>query len=378
MGIRPRVMIIGLGGLGGNVLEFLARTPGVSEIITTDINKDHGTRKTNMAMMGAAHQGFYPIIKFVEGDLNDIDGMAALLKTFEPDVVLNCTTLQSWWVILGLPRSVFEELDAAGVGPWLPMHLTLAYKFMQAFKKSGIKGHAVNSSFPDAVNPVLGKVGLAPTMGIGNLDLLIPGIKKVVGEKFGVPMHRVEVFLVSHHFLNGHLFGHGDTGGAPYFLKILVDHKDVTPKVNTDEILCAAGRIPRDRGPTAQQHTAGAAVKDILAILHDTGQLTHVPGPNGLVGGYPVCLGAKGVEIVLPEELTLEKAIGINEEAQKFDGVETIRDEGTVVFTDKAVGIMRRMLNYDCEELKISECEEKAKELASLYKKFAEKYEMHF
>jgi hypothetical protein len=93
-----------------------------------------------------------------------------------------------------------------------------------------------------------------------------------------------------------------------------------------------------------------------------------------LPGGYPVRLSAKGAEVVLPEELSLKEAVRINEEAQKFDGIQEIKNDGTVVFTEKAVKIMREMLNYECETLKIEESEERAMELGALYKSFTEKY----
>ncbi len=104
------------------------------------------------------------------------------------------------------------------------------------------------------------------------------------------------------------------------------------------------------------------------------GELTHAPGPNGLPAGYPVRLSAKGAEVVLPEELSLAEAIKVNEEAQQFDGIQEIRDDGTVVFTEKAVRTMRKMLNYECKALKLEESEERAIELRTLYKKFARKY----
>jgi len=71
---------------------------------------------------------------------------------------------------------------------------------------------------------------------------------------------------------------------------------------------------------------------------------------------------------------SLEEAVKINEEAQKFDGIEEIKDDGTVVFTEKSVSIMREMLNYDCEELKLEESEDRAMELRALYNSFAERH----
>jgi hypothetical protein len=367
-----KILMLGLGSLGGHVLEFLARTPRVNRIIAADVNEDWGVRKTNNAILGAVNQGFYPSIKFRKIDLNDVEGTAETLKEEEPDLIFNATTLQSWWAIGLLPNEVYEKLLDAGFGPWLPMHLTLTHKLVKAVEKAGIETHVVSSSFPDAVHPVLGKVGLAPTVGIGNFDLIIPRIKKVVSEKLGVPMRNVSVFMVGHHVHDVLVEDFGTTGGAPYFLKILVDDKNVTDELDPEKIFSEP--LPTPPGNQSDQQVGSSAVKNIIAILNDTGELTHAPGPNGLPGGYPVRLSAKGAEVVLPEELSLEEAIKINEEAQKFDGIEEIKDDGTVVFTEKSVSIMREMLNYDCEELRIEESEERAMELRVLYNSFAERY----
>jgi len=367
-----KILMIGLGSLGGHVLEFLARTHGMNRIIAADVNEDWGICKTNNAILGAINQGFYPSITFRKIDLNNIEGTAGILREEKPDLIFNATTLQSWWVIGLLPQKVYEKLLGAGLGPWLPMHLTLTHKLMRAVKKAGIETHVVSSSFPDAVHPVLEKVSLAPTVGIGNFDLLIPRIKKVVSEKLGAPIRNISVFMIGHHVHDVLIEDFGTTGGAPYFLKILVGDRNVTKKLDPEKIFSEP--IPTPPGNQSDQQVASSAVKNILAILNDTGELTHAPGPNGLPGGYPVRLSAKGAEVVLPEELSLEEAVKINEEAQKFDGIQEIKNDGTVVFTEKSVKIMRKMLNYDCEELRLKESEERATELKALYNSFAERY----
>jgi len=364
--------MIGLGSLGGHVLEFLARTPGIDSIVAADVNEDWGIRKTNNAILGAANMGFYPNIQFHKINLNDVDGTAETIREIKPDLIFNATTLQSWWVIGLLPHDVYEKLLSAGLGPWIPMHLTLTHKLMMAVKKAGTKAHVVSSSYPDGVHPILNRIGLAPTVGIGNLDLLIPWIKKVVSAKLKVPMRDVTVFLVAHHFHEVSIDEFGTTGGAPYFLKVLVNNRDVTAKLNPEKIFSTS--LPTSPGTQSDQQVASSAVKNLLAILNDTSELTHAPGPNGLPGGYPVRLSAKGAEIALPEELTLREAIRLMEEAQRFDGIEAIKGDGTVVFTEKAVQTMREMLGYECTELRIKETEERARELGTLYKKFAEKY----
>lgn len=365
------VLVFGLGDLGGWVLELLARSPGVTKIVTADIDREKGIRKTNIAQLGAAHMGFYPDMHFVQVDLNQIDATVKIIKEAQPNVIFASMTLQSWWMLELLPTKVRKELEQAGFGPWLPMHLTLMYKLMKAVKASGTHAHVVSSPFPDAVNPVLDKVGLAPTCGIGNFDELASIIKKAVSEKLNVPMQNISIFMIGHHYTNVALTEYARKGDAPFYLKILVGDNNVTSKLNLDEIFSSRPPIPPGRG--VHPLTASTAARNILAIINDTRELTHAPGPNGLPGGYPVRLGAKGAEVFVPEELTLKDAIRINEEAQKYDGIKKIRADGSVVFTDRSVEIVKRVLGYDCKELKIDESEERAKELRLLFESLVKK-----
>jgi hypothetical protein len=368
-----KVLVIGLGSLGGYVVEFLARSFGPTEIIAADADEQRGLQKMNNAMLGAANMGFYPRMKFLKIDLNDVDGTAAILRSEQPRLVVNATTLQSWWVIgTQLIEDAYLRLLDAGLGPWIPVHLTLTHKLMQAVQKSGIMTHVVNCSFPDAVNPMLSRIGLSPTVGIGNFDLLIPRIKKGVSDKLGVPMKAVTVLMLGHHYHDVRVEEFGTTGGAPYFLRICVDGEDVTERVNAEKMLLTSIPTPPLTGSDSQ--VASSAVKNILAIINDTKELTHAPGPRGLPGGYPVRLSSKGAEVVVPAGLTLEEAVHINEEAQKYDGIERIEHDGTVVLTDKSHKIMSELLHYDRQQVRILECESAAHELRQLYHEYASKH----
>ena len=366
------VMIVGLGDLGGWVLEFLARSEGVSTIITADIREDYGIRKTNCAAVGAGQMGYYKRFEFHKLDVNDIDATTELLRRTKPDVVYTTLTLQSAWVIMFLPEDVHRELHAAGDGPWIPMHLTLIHKLMQAVKRSGITSHVVNSALPDYVNTILWRNGLGPTVGQGNHDNILGEIRKRVSDAEGVPIGEVTVFYIASHALNVQ----GSRTGAPFFLKIMVRDRDITSKFDahsliSDRIISAPARLV---SWLAEPAVASSSVRNIMAIINDTHQFAHSPGPNGLLGGYPIRLSARGVEVVLPEELTLGEAIRLNTEGARWDGIEEIKDDGTVVLTDESCRIMREMLGYDCKEFGLKDCEGRAKELGSLYKKFAEKH----
>jgi hypothetical protein len=115
--------------------------------------------------------------------------------------------------------------------------------------------------------------------------------------------------------------------------------------------------------------TASSFLKHVLAIYNDTGEVhTCVTGVEGLPGGYPARLSRSGAEIVLPGISRFE-AIRINEEGARLDGIEHIKDDGTVIFCTENVENMRKVLGYECTELKPKEALERARELDTLLMK---------
>jgi hypothetical protein len=363
------VMIVGLGDIGEHALELLCRSPEISHIYTADINEEASLRKIYSARAGAAHQGFYPFIEFEKVDLNDIDATASYIERVNPGVIISAVTLLTWWAPEAAAKNIdFQKLDEAGFGAWLPLHITLTYKLMKAVKKAEISSPVVNCSFPDAINHILGKVGLAPTVGIGNCDLFVPEIQKIVADIFQVAMKSVSVYLVGHHYLCHVLNSYRSTLETPYYLRVVVDWKDVTEKLDADDLLVRANTyMPKG----VQDHfiVAASAIKDALHLLNDTQELTYAPGPMGLPGGYPVRIGGGKAQVELPEDITLEDAVRINEESQRRDGIEKVLDNGTVVFPKKTVEIMDEILGYHCESMTLEESGERAKELLAAYKK---------
>ena len=216
------ILMIGTGDLGGWVVEFLARAPGIEhkKILIGDINEEEARKRTFSAWGGVTFLDHYPEMESVKIDLSNVDETSELLKKYHPKVVCNCTSLQSWWVVDELPHDVWAKMERiAGVGPWGPLHVTLTYKLMQAVQQSQVNPLVVNCSFPDLTNPVLGKVGLAPTCGIGNADHMIPGVRRGVAKRLNVPACNVTIYLVAHH---SHTIQFWLTGkpGYPYLLLI--------------------------------------------------------------------------------------------------------------------------------------------------------------
>jgi hypothetical protein len=371
---RTTIMVIGIGDLGGHVLELLARAPGSWRFIAVGRTPDRLVRKANIALFGAAQQGYYPRVEHAVADLNRIDQAAETIYRYKPEIIFNAATLQSWWVINALPREIFERLDRARYGPWLPMHLTLVHKLMQAVKQTGLDVRVINAAFPDAVHPVLQKVHLAPTVGIGNVANPIPALRCACAAYLGRPMRDVQLFFVAHHFVSHYLPRFGNAGGAPYYLRVVVDGEDVTAELDVAKVFAdLPTRFCRVGGREGQILTASSAAEIILAMAEDRGVLTHAPGPLGMPGGYPVRVDGEGVRVALPRELSLKDATRINEEGQRFDGIDQIAADGTVTFTPRAAGIMNEMLGYDCRAMSLGESEARAVELSCKVKELLRK-----
>jgi hypothetical protein len=369
--IRPDMLIIGLGGVGSWALELSARTASVSSIVGADLDADWGRRKVYNVAAGALLQGFHPRLEFAPINLYDVDATAETIDRLQPRLILHCATLQTWWVRkTAVPPETARLLSEAGAGPWLPTHLALSRKLMLAVRASGWQGPVINAGIADISNPVLAKRGLAPTVGLGNIDLVVATLRLGAASRLGVRPQDVRVYAVLHH---RHAFYFRDhaSGAPPYFLRLMVGDRDVTGEFDTDLLL---HQVSRDRflGVDLNPAVAASGVKNALALIRDTGLLTHAPGPQGLPGGYPVRLGADGAEVVLPAGLCLEEALAINEAGQRGDGVERIDDDGTVYFTARAVELVREAIDYRLEPLPFDDCDERAQELIARFQALAD------
>lgn len=373
MSVGNTVMIFGLGDLGGWVLEFLARRQGVTTIIGCDKRADWGSKKIDVAAVGAGAEGYDKTLKFEECDVFDTDRTAELISKYQPDFIYCGMTLMSWSVYTYLPHDIHELTKKIAGGPVVPVHLTLIYKLMQAVKKSGTNPVVLNNSWPDIVNPMLWGAGLGVLVGGGNLDNIVNEIKRKISVKEDVPMSAVTVYFLCEHVINVM----GVRTGIPYFLKIMIGDKDVTSRYDAASLI--SDRLMAPCPPEwiswiVHPEVASSTVKNIMAVLNDTNEFTHSPGPNGLIGGYPMRIGAKGVKIELPEGMTMEQAIKYNTDQAKYEGVEAIKEDGTLIVTEEAYQITKKLLGLECREIKVADTAEWSKELIQAFKKLGERY----
>jgi hypothetical protein len=380
--VKPSVMIVGLGDLGSAVLELLAREQWVGRIVACSRSVERGIQRCNLARMGAMAQGRAPVIDFIPLDLNQEESVGELVLRESPDLIFNAASLQTWWLTDLLPPEPRARIQSAGFGVWLPVHLTLTLKLMRALGAVGYRGVTLTAPFPDVVNCVLDHLGLAPTSGVGNLDEIVPKVRSLAAAKLGAQLERVQVTLVAHHALEPLAFreppgpGRGSESSTiedipPFFLRVELDGRDVTEAIRAPELLLAPYPLPS--GPAFSYLTAGSTLRLMEAVLSESETFLHAPAPHGLPGGYPVIAGRRDVRPAPITGLTLAKAIAINERSHRFDGIERIEGDGTVVFLERAVELLRSTLRYDCKRLRPQDAEARAMELMARLHEYAER-----
>ncbi|WP_108663633.1 hypothetical protein [Acuticoccus kandeliae] len=371
------VMIMGLGELGGLVAELLARSPTFrGRIVGVDVDADHGMRKMNSVLQGALCWGHTPDVVFRHGNLAEIDATAALIGQEKPDLIFNATTLASWWLRDLLPESVKAQLHAVGAGSgiWAPGHAALAYRLMKAVKASGITVAVINSAYPDGTNPALARAGLAPLAGIGNGDLLIAPLRHLAAKALSVSMARVDVHVVAHHFHAYNVLMHGNSRGLDFVVRIGLDGTDVTDMLDIPALLAKVpdtARIPGASGATWV--VAASAMSTMTAWLNGSGEVVHVPGPDGMVGGYPVVLWPEPT-LALPQGVTREAAIAVNVAAQKAEGIERFEDDGAMVLTDVAKDTLKTLFDFEIDRYPLEDSLEIARDLSARLRVLGQKH----
>ncbi len=172
----------------------------------------------------------------------------------------------------------------------------------------------------------------------------------------------------------GSAFLHNGPRKLPFYLKVLVSGEDITDRydpVSLVEEAIATRFFQVGKRPQLFSTPAASAAKNALAILNDANAFMPVNAPLGLVGDYPARLGANGAQLALPEDLSREEAAIIGSAALKWFGIEAIREDGTVTYTDEAHDLAKERLGYDCKELHPGDEESRAKELLQALKGLA-------
>jgi len=304
-------------------------------------------------------------------NLADVEKVADILSKIHFDVLVNCTTMRSWFGLATLlPAIVWQDLySRARFGPWLPLNLAPCLQLMKARRLSEARGAVVNVCFPDAVNPVLGKMGLAPTVGAGNSEIVASVLRIATAEILSVDVCEISVSLIAHHFHLANLDRDTSWSDRAFWYRMRQNGRDVTAQLDFEAFQAS---VRRNCPHKSSVPAAVSAIKNVRRILGaDAGRVVHASSPAGMAGGYDVRFKEGKPQIALEADVSLQDASGILERAARGDGIEQIATDGTVHFGANEAAAMREVLGYDCPVLRPTEVEERGRELLARFDELA-------
>ncbi|HET8643129.1 MAG TPA: hypothetical protein VFM37_14430 [Pseudonocardiaceae bacterium] len=222
------------------------------------------------------------------------------------DGVLVCASSQSPWERLTRPSAWTGLVRRAGFGLTLPFQAELALRVGRSLAGRKPRPWLVNACFPDAVNPLLAQLGVPVLCGIGNIGLLAASAQAALE----LPDQR-RLRMLAHHL---HL--HAPAAGEPEALAWLGDEP-----VDAARLLARQRAVDRTELNHVTGHTAALLLDRLVAGTAAEPLDTHLPGPLGLPGGYPVSLRGIELDLRLPPGVTRAGAIEFNQRAALADGV---------------------------------------------------------
>jgi hypothetical protein len=256
-------------------------------------------------------------------DWENPDDLRETLERFAPRLIFQTATLQSPWTIADRDTAWTRMIKDGGFGVTLPLQAMLLTQVARELKRSNARTTLVNACYPDAVNPIIHHLGLPITCGIGNV-----GILSAVCRGNDRSETRNTWRIVAHHWHLTRL--RRDDRAAGHMPWVWRDGQRVE---DVPEVFAGLSGV---RGQRLNHVTGCHAVEVVLALLAPEPRMIHVPGPNGLPGGYPVMAGEGRVALALPEDLSIAEAVEFNSHTASEEGTAAIDSDGFVAFSEKA------------------------------------------
>ena len=337
---RIKVMIIGLGSVGAYLLDYLisSNDPALS-VVVVGRNAEKMETKVNIARVAALIRGVNKTHIEIEAgvDLENVEDIRTAIAKHKPDFIVNSSRAYS-----GLKYGSISWANVRAYGIWSPLAIRYTKNIMEACDKADTDAVVINTSYSDAVIPWLKSAGKAyPDFGSGNLNHLVPRMQFAVAEKLGVSdFWNVEIMFAAGHFHDVVISKEGQTEGITLPLKIT--YKGEEQKIPADEVF-AACKIAMPVDQTRNMMNASSNYRIIRAVIDAVRtketQTLFIPGFDGQIGGYPVCVGYRDAALsawIDESVFPFEEMNRASRASMALDGVEDVTD-GTLIYTDALI-----------------------------------------
>lgn len=242
-------------------------------------------------------------------DLLEPGACAALIRAHAPRLVVQAASIQTAAVIADRGSRWADLVAEGGLSATAVFQALISTRMAAAIGAQAPDTRLVNCSFPDVVNGMIAAMGHAVLCGTGNVAILS---NIFAGGRDGLPDGPLRV-LAHYQCL------------APWRLPPEARAGRPAPRVfiNDTELAdpFAAFRACRLTPEPAIEISGASGVTLMLAFAAGQDWRGHVPGPNGLPGGYPVRLSQGRLALDLPAGLGEAEAVAWNEAFERENGL---------------------------------------------------------
>ena len=351
-----RVLVIGPGDMGARILAGLAFTPGVHELVLAGVPAAAGQEAVGMVRSTSEVAA-----RFTAADCSEPGAVEGLLTDSKPDVIVQCASLMSPWALRGRTDDIARAFASAGLGVTLPMQLPVVRAVMSAVRATGFTGPVANLSYPDVTNGILDRLGLGPTIGLGNVTMQFLRVRGALRAKLGSEAELPLVRVIGHHNQVYPVMRAEPPDDPADRVRVFLGEEG-----ERADHLAYLGH-PYAVGVVYNQVTAAACVRVIEALLPGA-RTTRIsaPAPLGLPGGYPVVIEDGAISLDLPPGQELDEVSAWQSSIGRNDGVDAIAPDGTVTFTEPARDALAAVAPWLTEPLHPDEAPERAGRIGAL------------
>lgn len=347
---KIKIMILGLGSVGNYLLDYLVSSddPDI-EIVVAGRNKEKMQSDVNIVKVSSLiRRKNKTNVTVAEGlDLENIDSIHEILKTQEPDIIVNTSRVYS-----GLKYGSISWKNIRAYGIWTPLSIKYIRNIMLAYEQANCNAIVINTSYSDGTIPWLKSAGIAyPDFGSGNLNHLLPRIKFAIAAQYQIEdFWNIEVDLATAHFHDVVISKEGQTEGVRQLITVHYGGKKL--EINQDEIFSKSViSMPVDQKRNMMNASSNFEIIECMlsAIRNHTKEKFLSPGAFGNIGGYPVILDGteETIQAYIDEmHFSMADMQKKNRESIALDGIEDISD-GTLIYTDHLLEKVKRVFHTD-------------------------------
>lgn len=304
------ILITGTGMFAGRIALDIAATAKTP--VTVVIAGRNRMRLDWLRTAGNARAAMFGTkARFVTRQIDLLESGASevLLREFAPRLVVQAASIQTSSVISDGGSRWTDVVAEGGLSATAVFQALISTRMAAAITAIAPATRLINCSFPDVVNQMLTQAGHEVLCGTGNVAILSNVFE---GAREALPAGKLRV-LAHYQCLAPWRQKPEARIGAPA-PRVFIDDTEI------GDVFGAFAHCQLTPEP-AIEISGASGVTLMLAYIAGAPWSGHVPGPNGLPGGYPVKLVDGELRLDLPSGVTEADAIAWNDAFERKKGL---------------------------------------------------------